>query len=432
MALPVRRWALGVALGLSFLAAAAAADHWPQWRGPDGNSVSTAKGLPLTWSETTNVLWKAPLPDGASTPAIWGDAVFVTCQDGTELQVRRLRRDNGEEVWRRTVGTGEARRKAPPRREQKFHQLHNLASPSPVVDSQRVYVHFGTGDLAAYDYDGKPLWHRNLQKDHGPYTIWWGHANSPVIYKDLLISVCMQDSNADLGQKPVESYVIAHDRATGEPRWRTVRMTNATAEECDSYITPVFVEVDGQTQMIVLGGRQLDAYDPATGKQLWYLPGLDSNRTITGPTVADGMIYAVCGMRRDLFAIKAGGSGERSLGEIVWKTRDNTPDSPTPVAYRGLLFVVSNNGVAQCFDAKTGAVKWKERLPGDHSASPLAAEGRVYFVNQKGRCTVVAAEPTFRRLADNAVDDEVVASPAAVDGKLFLRGRKALYCLGAK
>ena len=417
---------------------AAAADNWPQWRGPDGNSVSPTTGLPLTWDEKTNVVWKTPLADGASTPAVWGDAVFVTAQDGDKLQLLRLHKGTGKVEWTRTVAAGEARRaplrgkRGDERRLQKFHKLHNLASPSPVTDGRRVVAHFGTGDLAAYDFDGKRLWHRNLQKDYGTYTIWWGHANSPVLHKDLVITACMQDSNVDLGDAPVESYLVAHGLADGEVRWKTSRMTKATAEECDAYTTPVFTEVGGRVQMIVMGGRQIDAYDPVTGKQLWYLPGLPGNRTITGPTVAGDVVYATCGMRRDLVAVKIGGDGLRPESAVSWRTTDSTPDSPTPVAYEGLLFVVSDNGVAQCLDAKTGAAKWKERLPGDYKASPLVAEGRVYFINLAGRCTVVAASPEFAKLADNRLDDEVIASPAAADGRLYLRGRKALYCLGVK
>ena len=182
--------------------------------------------------------------------------------------------------------------------------------------------------------------------------------------------------------------------------------------------------------MIVMGGRQLDAYDPATGKQLWYLPHLVGNRTITGPTLGDGMVYATCGMRKDLVAVKLGGTGELPASAVTWRTTDSTPDSPCPVVANGLLFVVTDGGIARCLDAKSGAEKWKERLPGDYKASPLAADGRVYFVNLAGRCTVVAASAKFEKLADNRLDDATIASPAVADGKLYLRGKKALYCIG--
>ncbi len=414
------------------LTSAALAGNWPQWRGPDGNSVTTEKGLPLEWGENQNVVWKSPLPgDGASTPAVWGDAIFVTCEKGEDLLLVKLDKASGRIAWQRTVGRGELTRKTPtPRGHQKFHQLHNLASPSPVTDGRRVFVHFGTGDLAAYDFDGEQLWHHDLQKEHGPYTIWWGHANSPVLYGDLVICVCMQDSLRDLGLPPADSYLVAYGQKTGGQRWKALRPTHAKAEECDAYTTPVFAQVDGRTELLVMGGNQLDAYDPATGKQLWYLPGLTGNRTITGPTVAEGLVYATCGMRRDLVAVRPGGAGELSPSAVVWRTRDNTPDSPCPVVTQGLLFLVSDDGTAECFDARTGAPHWKERLPGKYKASPLAAEGRVYFAGLDGSCTVVAAAPRFERLAENHLDDEFIASPAVSDGKLYLRGRKALYCLG--
>ena len=409
----------------------ALAGNWPQWRGPNGDSVSAEKGLPLEWGEDKNVVWQCPLPgDGASTPAVWGDAIFLTGQRGDDLLLLKVNKGSAKVEWERTVGTGDLPRTVKGRGRQKFHKLHNLASPSPVTDGRRVFVHFGTGDLAAYDFDGKQLWHHNLQQEFGPYTIWWGHANSPVLFKDLVIAVCMQDSLKDLGEPPVDSYLVAYDQATGAQRWRTLRNTNATAEQCDAYTTPVFAEIDGRTEMLVMGGNQLDAYDPATGTQLWYLPGLNGNRTITGPTVADGLVYATCGQRHDLVAVKPGGVGELPPGAVVWRTKDSTPDSPCPVVAHGLLFLVSDNGIAQCLDAKTGEAKWKERLPGDHKASPLAAEGRVYFLSLNGNCTVVAAAARFEKLAENRLDDEFIASPAVSDGRLYLRGRKALYCLG--
>ncbi|HZT79171.1 MAG TPA: PQQ-binding-like beta-propeller repeat protein [Gemmataceae bacterium] len=418
---------------LAALPAAALAGNWPQWRGPTGDSVSAETGLPLHWSEGKGVVWKCPLPgDGASTPAVWGDAVFVTCQKGDDLVLLKVNKGSGQAEWERTVGSGKVvRETAKARGEQKFHKLHNLASPSPVTDGRRVFAHFGNGDLAAYDFAGNQLWHRNLQKDHGDYTIWWGHANSPVLYRDLVIAVCMQDSLRDVGEKAVDSYVVAYDQATGEPRWKTLRNTRAEKEECDAYTTPIFHEANGKVEMIVWGGRQLDAYDPATGKQLWYLPVPVGNRTITGPTLADGMVYATCGMRKDLVAVKLGGTGRLPDAAITWRATENTPDSPCPVAYKGLLFVASDSGFVQCRDAKTGEVKWKERLPaGDYKASPLAADGRVYFVNLTGRCTVLAASAKFEKLAENPLDDGFIASPAVSDGRLYLRGRKALYCVG--
>jgi outer membrane protein assembly factor BamB len=421
------------------LAGAVGADPWPQWRGPNGNGVSDETGLPLKWDEKTNIVWKCPLAEGASTPAVWGDAIFVTTQDGDALSLVKINKKKGDVEWSRKVATAALPEKSPPqrktgdeRRHQKFHKFHNMASPTPATDGDVVIAHFGNGELAAYDFDGTQLWVRNLQKDLGEYTIWWGHANSPVLYKDLAISVCMQDSLSDLGGDTSPSYVIAHDKRSGKRKWKTDRMTPAKAEHCDSYTTPIFHKTKNGVEMIVMGGEQIDAYDPASGKQLWYLPGVEGNRVITGPTLSGDMLYTTRGMRGPLLAVKLGGEGKLTSDAIVWQAPEKTPDSPSPVVWKDLLFFISDDGNAHCVDAKTGAENWTKRLSGDFKASPIAADGRIYFLNMAGKCTVVAASATFEKLAENQVDDDAIASLAVSDGKLYLRGRKALYCIGEK
>jgi outer membrane protein assembly factor BamB len=409
------------------------ADNWPQWRGPDGNGVSRETDLPVAWSEASGVVWKCPLPQwGNSTPAIWGDAVFLTSHvDDHDLLLLKINKQTGRIEWTRQVGTGSCLRGEPGsyRGRQKFHRDHNLATPSPVTDGRLVVVHFGNGDLAAYDFAGKQLWKRNLQEDYGRYTIWWGHANSPVLYKDLVISVCMQDSCSDIQDQPAPSYVVAHDKQTGRQVWKTMRMTDATRESCDAYTTPIFRRSGNRPEMVVMGGQMLDAYDPAAGKRLWYLPGLTGNRLIPSPVAAGEMIYATQGMREALLAVKPGGDGQRPRKDVVWQFDQGTSDSPTPVVAGEWLFTVTNNGVARCLDAHTGRVWWKERLRGEYRASPLAAEGRVYFLNMDGLTTVVSASPRYDRLTENHLDDRTIATPVTSDGKIFIRGRKWLYCL---
>lgn len=408
----------------------AQAGNWPQWRGPNGNSVSDETNLPLQWSETSGIAWKCPLAEGSSTPAIWGDAVFLTSQKDDTMMVHRINKADGKIVWTHEVGQASMRRGNPKRREHTFHKLHNMASPSPVTDGSLVIFHFGNGDLLAYDFAGKQLWQHNLQKEHGQYTIWWGHANSPVLWKDLVISVCMQDSLDDLEKQATTSYLVAHDKRTGEQKWKTLRMTGVHAEDCDSYTTPIFHQVGDRQEMIVMGANQIDAYDPATGKQLWFLPGLKGSRTITGPTLANDMVFATEGKKGALFAVRLGGAGKLGDDVIAWKHSQSTPDTPCPVVWKDLIFWVSDQGIANCHDAKTGEPKWSERLVGDHKPSPLAADGKIYFLSLAGRCTVVAAAPKFQKLAENQVDDAATASLAIADGHIYLRGKKALYCIG--
>lgn len=411
----------------------ARAENWPQWRGPRGDGTSEEQRLPLAWSEARGIAWKVELPGwGDSTPAVWDDAIFVTTQDDDKLLLLRLDRASGKTVWSRQVGEAETPRAGEPRSEQKFHQLHNNASPSPVTDGEVVVAHYGNGELAAFDFDGNELWRRNLQREYGAYTIWWGHANSPVLFDDLVISVCMQDSLADLGQPPAPSYLVAHDKQTGKERWKSSRMTKANAEECDSYTTPLVYKIGNRWELLVMGANQLDGYDPATGRQLWFLPGIVGGRTITGPTVGHQMAFVTQGMRKDLLAVKLGGEGQRTRRDVVWKESEATPDTCCPVLWRDLLFTISDNGVAKCFDAYTGNQNWKKRLPGDYKASPVAAEGRIYFLNLHGQMTVVAANDRYDRLAENQLDDETVASPAVSNGRIYLRGKKHLYAIEKK
>jgi outer membrane protein assembly factor BamB len=418
-------------------------ENWPAWRGPSGDGVSHEKDLPTAWNKANGIAWTASIPEwGDSTPAIWKNAIFVTSNVVDKLLLLKLDKKSGTIEWTREVGTSEATRmplrkkEGPERSEQKFHQLHNMATPSPVTNGEVVIAHFGNGDLAAYDFSGKQLWKHNLQADHGKYTIWWGHANSPILFDNLVISVCMQDSLADIQQgEPIPSYLVAHDLHTGKERWKTMRMTKATAEECDAYTTPLIAEIAGKRQLVVMGGNQLDAYDPATGKQLWYLPGLVGGRTVTGPLVADDYLFATRGMRGATFALELNDvaksqSKELDFHSISWKYDQGTPDSCSPVAWGDLLFTVADDGIARCFDLHTGNPKWKERLKGKFKASPIAADRHVYFLSMDGVCTVVAASERFERVSENEIDDAFLASPAVSDGHIYLRGRAKLYCIG--
>jgi outer membrane protein assembly factor BamB len=414
------------------------ADNWPQWRGPEGNGTSRETHLPIAWDANTSIVWQCPLPEwGNSTPAIWEDAIFLTTQvDNQKLLLLKINKKSGRIEWTRQVGEGDAphlkmqKREGEQRRHQSFHDANNLASPSPVTDGQRVVVHFGNGDLAAYDFDGNPLWQRNLQKDYGDYTNWWGHANSPVLYENLVISICLQDSCADLPGELSPSYIVAHDARTGREQWKTMRMTGAKGEDGDSYVTPLLWKDGDRQELVVMGGQVLDAYDPAAGKRLWYLPELIGSRVISGPVATEGTIYVTQGMRKPLLAVRPGGDGKRPRQDVAWQFDQGTPDSPTPVVWGQSVFLVANDGVARCLDAASGRLLWKERLKGEYRASPLAADERIYFLNTKGLTTVIAASPRLNRLTENPLDDETFASPIVSEGRIFIRGRKALYCIG--
>lgn len=408
-------------------------NDWPAWRGPEGIGFSPDANVPTKWSDQENLAWKTSLDGwGDSTPAIVGDHVFVTLQnEANELRLLRLDAKTGQIDRNILVDQAETPREAPKRKSQKFHNLHNMASPSPVVSGDHVVVHFGNGLLATYNLDGEQQWRHNLQQEYGTYSIWWGHANSPVVYNGLVISVCMQDSLSDLQDEPVKSYLIAHDLKTGEKKWMTLRMTGAPAEEADAYTTPLLLTQDGQVQLVVMGGNTLDAYDPLTGKRLWFLPGLVGGRTVTGPIAAEGKIFTTRGMRKPLLAISLdGNAGELSEDAIVWAVDKSTPDTPSPVYANGMLFTVTDDGIAHCYRSSDGELLWRERLGGNFKASPIVAGENIYFLNIDGNCKVVTAKDAFELVSENQVKDTTIASPAVAGGKLFLRGKEHLYCIG--
>src|SRR5690606_4550928 len=209
----------------------------------------------------------------------------------------------------------------------------------------------------------------------------------------------MQDPLDDLESEPAKSYLEAYNKRNGRVRWSTPRMTGAKAESGDSYTTPLLRSTPQGDELIVMGGNQLDAYDPATGEQLWWMEGLQGGRTINGPTMAGQYVIATRGMRGPTFAVNAqNASGKLERRHLAWQEEGSTPDSCTPVVWNDLVFTITDNGIAKCIDARNGGMKWRQRLKGDYKASPIAVEGRIYFLNQQGLCTIVSAQLGFNKL----------------------------------
>jgi outer membrane protein assembly factor BamB len=207
-------------------------------------------------------------------------------------------------------------------------------------------------------------------------------------------------------------------------------MTGAMAEQCDAYTTPLLTSVQGEPRLIVMGGNQLDAYDPRNGRQIWRLPQLTGGRTVTSPTIAGETVFATRGKAGSLLAVALGGSGELSRHDILWSDDQGTPDSCTPVAHRTLLFTISDRGIARWCDTDSGHLHWKQRLPGEYKASPVYCEGRVLLLNMEGTCTVISAASRFTKLVENRLNDRTIASPAIANGHIYIRGHKNLYCIG--
>jgi len=417
--------ALGtVALAMLLLAitlAPAAAENWPQWRGPRANGLSSETDLPETWSadnsgDGPNIAWRVKLPGwGASTPVIWGDDVFVTSQtnDANELLLFRIDRRAGKVLWDRPVGRGRL----------PSHRLHNMASPSPVTDGKHVWVEFGTGDIACFDYAGDQVWHRNLVDDYGAYTIKWGMAGSLLLVDDVLVRPCMQQER---------SYVVALDARSGKERWKVERKTNARGESKDSYSTPAVCEHDGKKVVVISGADVVTAHDPKNGKEIWRCGGVQG-RVVGTPVVTDGMILALSAFNRGMLAIKPGGSGDVTESHVLWQFGKGTPDVPTPVVYEGLIYSVNDNGIALCVDAKSGKEIYRERVGGKFWCSPVAGDGKIYSISESGDCLVIAAGREYKKLATNKLNEGgCLASPAISNGQIFLRTKDHLYCIGKR
>jgi len=402
------------------------AENWPQWRGPELNGVSPAKGLPTKWSTTENVAWKLAMPGrSGSTPIIWGEHIFlnVGTADATgDLELWTLDRNTGKVLWKGPIAGGN-----------RTERKQNMSSPSPVTDGQTVWVMTGVGVLKAFDLKGKELWARDIQKDYGEFGLNWGYASSPLLHDgDLYVQVLHGMKTDD------PSYVMRVEGKTGKTLWRVERPTKAIQESPDSYTTPALLQYGKATEIIISGGDIVTGHDPASGKELWRMDGLnpDNNpfyRIIASPLVVGDIIIAPT-REKPMLAIKAGGRGDITKSHRLWSF-DNGPDVPTPVSDGKLLYTVTDRGVAYALDLQTGkTVYGPQRLrPDSYSASPVLADGKIYITSEnEGLTSVYAAGPKFELISENPLEDYCLSSPAMSEGQIFLRTTGHLWAIGQR
>ena len=308
----------------------------------------------------------------------------------------------------------------------------NMSSPSPVTDGTAVWVMTGTGILKAFDFAGKELWMRDIQKDYGRFGLMHGYGSSPLLYEDALYVQVLHGMRTD-----DPSYLLRIDKATGKTVWRMERPTQARFESPDAYTTPALLRYANATEIVVTGGDVVTGHDPATGKELWRANGLNpsndgSYRIVASPVVYEGLIIAPS-RERPLLALKAGGRGDVTRSHVLWSFNSG-PDVPTPVTDGTYLYIVNDRGIMWCLDAKTGKeVYGRQRLrPGTYSGSPVVADGKIYVTNEDGLTVVVKTGPTFQVLGENDFDDYTLSSPAISDGQIFIRTSKFLYAIGAR
>jgi outer membrane protein assembly factor BamB len=400
----------------------ASAENWPQWRGPNLNGISNEKNLPTTWNNEDNIAWKLAMPAwSGSTPIIWNDLIFINVADGDNLALWCVDRNKGVALWKKALGGGNVRMRK-----------QNMSSPSPVTDGQNVWVMTGTGILKGYDFKGNELWTRDIQKDYGQFGLNWGYASSPLLFEDALYVQVLHGMKTD-----DPSYILRIDKKTGKTLWRVERPTNAIMESPDSYATPALLRYGKATEIVITGGDCVTGHDPATGKELWRVNGLNPEnhpfyRIVASPIVVDGVVYSPSRVK-PVVAIKAGGRGDITASHKLWSF-DRGPDVPTPVTDGKFFYSIDDRGVVWCLDAKNGQTIWgPQRIKSaSYSASPVLADGKIYITNEDGLTVVLKAGDKFEVLAENDLKDYCLSSPAISDGQIFIRTTQFLYCIGKR
>lgn len=396
------------------------ADNWPQWRGPNLNGISAEKNLPVKWTAEENITWKLALPGwSGSTPVIWNDRLFMNVADGDDLYLWCVDRTKGTLNWKKLLGGGNTKMRK-----------QNMSSPSPVTDGKNVFVMTGTGVLKGFDFTGKELWARDIQKDYGQFGLNWGYASSPLLFEDSLYVQVLHGMKTDDA-----SYLLRIDKKNGKTLWRVERPTTAIRESPDSYSTPALLRQGKNVELVITGGDCVTGHDPVTGKELWRANGLNpdnnpSYRIVASPVVFEDIIYAPTRVK-PLLALRAGGRGDITNSHLLWSTA-NGPDVPTPVTDGKYFYIVNDRGIMWCLDGRTGKeIYGPERIKtGTYSSSPVLADGKIYVTNEDGLTTVVKAGPTFEVLAENALNDYCLSSPAISNGQIFIRTAQNLYCIG--
>jgi outer membrane protein assembly factor BamB len=394
------------------------AADWPQFRGPNADGSSNAKDVPVEWTESEGVAWKAPIPGrGWSSPVVVDGRLYLTTAIGEtnagSVSLRSLCVDSedGRIVWNVEVFRpegGEAKA---------VHTKNSLASSTPIVHDGRLYVHFGHMGTAALDLKGNVLWEQKVE-----YPPVHGNGGSPVVVDDALVFHC------DGGAEP---FIVALELESGDVRWRTPR--NSSARKKFSFSTPLAIEVDGETQVISCGSGFVGGYDPADGREIWRVRYDEGYSVVPRPVFAHGLLFVSSGYDRPrAMAIKPNGArGDATDSHIVWTHERGAPLTPSMLVAGDELYFVSDNGVAACLDARTKKAHWTERLGGDFSASPVFADGRIYFLNEDGVVYVIRAGREFELVATNDLKEGALASPAVSDGALYVRTQSHLWRIGS-
>ena len=400
------------------------ADNWPMWRGANGDGTTTESNLPEKWSQTENVVWKVKLLErGNSTPVVWGDKVFVT--QAIEKEGKRLLlcfdKKSGKQLW--DVGTIY---KEP----ELTHATNPYCAASPATDGERVIAFFASAGVFCYDMNGKEQWKRtDLGKQHHI----WGNGTSPVIAGDRVF----------LNFGPGESTVLyCFDKKTGKTIWQHKELGGASGEAGNktwlgSWSDPLLRNTGKRDELLMSYPGRACAFDPTTGKELWTCGGLTA-LVYNSPLYADGLMFAMCGYNGAAMAVKTGGSGDVTAKNRVWIEPRVQQRIGSGVIRDGYHYILTDGGIAECRDLKTGKLVFNERLKGpgptgqNWSSLVLSTDGKCYATNQGGDCFVFKAAPKFELLSTNTLGEKIIGSIAVSEGRLYIRGYQNLWCIGKK
>ena len=390
-------------------------EQWSQFRGHYGNGIIKSTSAPINWSENTNIDWKTPIHDrGWSSPVIWNDQIWMTTatKDGNKMYAICVNKLSGK--IEHDIHVFDV--KSP----QAITNENTYASPTPVVEEGRVYVHFGTyGTACISTKDGQILWkRRDLNCDH---EIGAGPASSPFIYNNFLIF------NVD--GRDVQ-YVIALNKETGETAWKTNRsvdFSDVQVNQRKAYGTPFIIPRGNSNQMVSIGAKGVYSYDPENGKELWKAEHRGWS-IAPRPVYGEGLVFTMIDRDRpEMWAINPNGSGDITETHIEWKETKRMPPRASPIIIKGLLFVVDRNGYISCIEAKTGKSIWQKRVKGRFSASPILANNLIYFFNEDTVCTIIKPTRELEIVAENKLsDDKLMATPAFDENSIYIRTEKKL------
>lgn len=409
---------LGFSATLWVATHAQANNNWPNWRGPSFNGVADAGTYPTEWTQDKNVKWKIELPAfGSSTPAVWGDKIFVTSPRGEENVIFCFDL-KGDKQWEAKIGNQRAGK----------HKMGSGSNPSPVTDGKHLWVYFKSGDFGCLDFDGKVVWSTNLQSEFGDDTLWWDLGTSPVLTEKHVVIACMQDG---------PSYLAAFGKADGELAWKHDRTFEVPKENDQSYTTPIVTMRDGKEEIIVLGADLVTGHSAVDGKQTWKVGGLNPKnagywRSISSPVLDNGILYAPYARGKTITAIKIGGTGDQTKESTLWVKDGISIDVPTPTVKDGKLYICNDKGAIECIDQKSGDTVWKTELKksrGKFYASPIIAGDHIYSTREDG-VTFVVNLKTKKVVSENDLGAKTAASPVFVNGMALIRTAEALYCIG--